>query len=127
MMLSGSRRGEDVSGEDGDEAVLDDDLWLLLLFFKICCVWGCLLLKLRKTRSEDWLFGLPEILELMGIGDTILGGVDADDEFVTLFGLYDGDCGRDRHKFCCKNWKKKHYIMVIGDTILDIIVNLFIM
>ena len=103
MMLSGSRRGEDVSGEDGDEAVLDDDLWLLLLFFKICCVWGCLLLKLRKTRSEDWLFGLPEILELMGIGDTILGGVDADDEFVTLFGLYDGDCGRDRHKFCCKN------------------------
>ena len=41
----------------------------------------------------------------MGIGDTILGGVDADDEFVTLFGLYDGDCGRDRHKFCCKNLK----------------------
>ena len=38
MMLSDSRSGEDVSGEDGDEAVLDDDLWLLLLFFKICCV-----------------------------------------------------------------------------------------
>ena len=62
----------------------------------------------------------------MGIGDTILGGVDADDEFVTLFGLYDGDCGRDRHKLCFKNLKK-HYIMVIGDTILNIIVNLFIM